>query len=188
MKRAVCQTCMRARRVCICSFAYPQTNKTHIVIIQDDKESKHPKSTAPLAKLSFKNVTIIKKSELYKLDDLKCSISESLLLFPTKSSKLLLENDQTSCVKHLFILDGTWRSAKRLLYSHPFLENLQSYHLPKDLRSINTMRKNKIPGHLSTFECIYHGLEIVEKKSFSKALLGLEKFNELYFSFKTGKL
>lgn len=101
--------------------------------------------------------------EFEELEEFKLTIPPgSVLLFPNQRS--IGVGDIDFEVKHLIVLDGTWRKAKRMYAENPWLQLLP--HLRLDLEKVSLyaeVRRQPRAGYLSTIESIVYALKAVGK-------------------------
>lgn len=195
METRYCPNCLKAMVACFCDQITQLNNQTEIIILQHPSEVSHPLGTAQIAKLSFKNLTILIGEDFSKnkiLNDI-LSKKDCYLLFPgkksTKVSKLNLSIEKSV----LIVLDGTWKKAKKIYYSSSNLQSLDQITLEDTITSEYILRKEPKQGYLSTLEAIVYSLEELEKKPYAKPIevlrsiqsfqierMGQEKFKKFY--------
>lgn len=80
------------------------------------------------------------------------------VVFPTQTS-LPLEHCEKALPTNWIIIDGTWRKARKILHSNPWLQRIPAYHFASPPPSRYCIRK--VPGQdsLSTIEAIHYLLQ-----------------------------
>ena len=106
------------------------------------------------------------------IDDPK---NHCLLLYPTANSidisnrKVIQENRQLLFPENknvvLFVIDGTWSTAKKTLRLSVNLKKLQAIHFSPEKPSHFRVRKQPRPQCYSTIESIHHVIELFDASS-----------------------
>lgn len=164
------------RALCLCDKIISIQNQTHVLILQDKNEFRHPKNTAKILNLSLKNSTLYCDdtfdSYLSKVEDL----DRYLLVFSTKyinpkaSTTIISENDLVlSCNKYkgIILIDGTWDKAKKIYFEHKDLQQLDHFELNSRVNQYK-IRKSPSKYALSTFEAGYFTLALLNEKNIDK--------------------
>lgn len=155
------------------------------MILQHDDEISHPKGTGVLATLTFEKSCLYPTSE-FKLETHKeINLDNTLVLYPSDDSNAFEFYDLDK-IKNLIVLDGTWRTAKRILKADQSLSQIPKVHLPAGLTGNNPMRPGPNENYLSTFESSLYALEILDQNNYKESLNSLQKMNENYLNFKSG--
>lgn len=180
MSRDYCYTCMRA--ICLCSELNPIDNQTHVLILQDKLERKNIKNTAKILQLSLKNSKIIVGSHFHnELKSIK-NLKNYLLIFPShlreNKSINLNELKNNSEFEGIILIDGTWKKAKKIYYTHPELHDLMHLNI-NDKSNQYIIRKSPYDKSLSTFEAGYFVLKSLENKEVEKIYSIFKKLNEI---------
>ena len=85
-------------------------------------------------------------------------LSRCRVLFPSKGAEIWdLESQKVAVdnqVDTLFILDGTWRKAKRMWFENPWLQEIPAVTLRSASTSNYRIRSSRIEGGLSTLESV----------------------------------
>jgi len=61
----------------------------------------------------------------------------------------------------VFVIDGTWNTAKKTLRRHPYLSQLPQIMFSPPFESRFRVRKQPFPGCLSTLEAIHHLIDLL---------------------------
>ncbi|MEI7483037.1 MAG: tRNA-uridine aminocarboxypropyltransferase, partial [Elusimicrobiota bacterium] len=123
--RAECYVCYRAKKHCLCSSIKPFSTRMRFVILMHAKEARKQKTgTARLAKLCLKNSELIIGIDFTRNDRVNALIQDHsynpFVLYPgpeavnfkTPGNNILKTEGKTPLI---FVIDGTWACAKRLL-------------------------------------------------------------------------
>jgi DTW domain-containing protein YfiP len=151
--------------VCLCASLVEVSTRTRIVILQHPRESGVPIGTARLAELAFTN------SELHVGIDFAESARVSALLDAPGSTPILLypgrdardlERDAPPGPVTLFVVDGTWWQASKILKRNPQLLRLPRYALNPRALSRYRIRREPAPHCVSTIEAVVDAIVALE--------------------------
>ncbi len=185
---------MRPSESCICNYIGSFQTKTRFIILMHPKEYKKERiGTGRMTQLQLVNSEIIvgvdfthnkRVNELLKNEH--CN---SFLLYPGEDTFNLSERESSETVSFmgktplLFILDGTWPCARKMLKQSKNLQSLQRVSFDNNIQSKFIIKQQPAPLCLSTIESVHSvikllnqaGLENCETKDF---LLPFEKMIE----------
>ena len=139
-----------------------------LVVLQHPNEAKHALNTARIAALGIGNCTLFTGEDFTEHKTLHAFLAHrhTCLLFPTSNAlppcQVLLETEQRQCC---IILDGTWRKARKIYHSNPFLHGLPCIALNPDQVTRYRIRKAPSEQSLSTVEAIVTLLRQAEGNS-----------------------
>ena len=98
------------------------------------------------------------------------------LVFPHAGSQPL-ETAATGDIKEWVVLDGTWRKARRMFLSNPWLQSLPAFHFQHAPASAYRIRKAPRSDSLATAEALTYLLTVVrpelDVRPLSEAMAGL---------------
>ena len=165
-KRPSCSQCLRPLTECYCHAITVLHSDVRIIILQHHSEVAHPFNTARMAELALHDCHIV-VGESFSLSQPEistlCNADFSpMLLFPVMHPISMAE--QRLRVKEqgkaplLFIPDGTWKKAKKILHCSPDIAALPSIKLDAMDKSIYGVRKSTQEGGVSTVEACFHFL------------------------------
>ena len=180
--RAVCPTCQRPEKVCLCQWIQPVANRVEVGILQHPNEVAQIKGTAKIAELSLQNCRVWVGEDFTDEATLHSWLAsgEVFLLYPEiealkqvsgVSSDFLGDlSYQVEAVRagysiekiKLLILDGTWRKTHKMMMQNSFLHGLKRLQLNPQTPSAYKIRKQRDAGSLSTVEAIYLALSQLE--------------------------
>ena len=154
MSRAVCPRCERPIDYCYCSELTAEQADIDLVILQHPGETRHPMNTARIAELGINNCEIWVGEDFTQHQPLLNLIKEKqcYLLFPGPDAQDSIQALQQHKPDVVFIIDGTWRKAKRIYHLNPHLQALPALSLNHDQLSDYRIRKAPDAASLSTVE------------------------------------
>ena len=183
--RVKCYKCMRPSSTCICEHISPLQTKTRFIILMHPKEYKKEKNgTGHMTKLQLENSEIIVGVDFTNNNRVNEIIakegSSSFLLYPGKenfnlsvreSSEINSFMGNSPCI---FILDGTWPCARKMLKLSKNLQRLKRVSFDNKIKSKFIIKQQPESLCLSTIESVYTvinllnegGLEECETKGF----------------------
>ena len=172
--RSKCYKCMRPSSSCMCKHTNPIETKTRFVILMHPKEYKKEKNgTGQMTKLQLTNSEVIvgvdftdnrRVNEI--LNDEKNS---SFLLYPGKDNFNLSVRESSEFVPffgsntHIFILDGTWPCARKMLNMSKNLQQLERISFDNTIQSKFIIKQQPEPLCLSTIESVYTVLNLLNE-------------------------
>ena len=174
MKRQYCQRCAYPTITCVCKAIDKVILPIRVVILQHEKESKHAKNTARLAKLASPEIEIVKLTNSIAHADLISSIDRTtaIVLYPNNSS-ITLESYKKKIIslqlnaEHLhekvtlILIDASWRQAYGIWQQNTWLKDLTHCHFGKVPEQRYLIRKSKKTHQLSTIEALAQSVEIL---------------------------
>ena len=191
--RIKCYKCMRPSSSCICKHTNPIQSKTRFIILMHPKEYKKERNgTGHMTKLQLKNSEIIVGIDFTnnkRVNEILIKEKSSFLLYPGKDNFNLSIRKSSEIISfmgndpHIFILDGTWPCARKMLKLSKNLQQLKRVSFDNKIKSKFIIKQQPKPLCLSTIESVYtvlnllqeSGLEQYETKGF---LIPFEKMIE----------
>lgn len=167
---------MRPSSSCICKNINPIKTKTRFIILMHPKEYKKEKNgTGHMTKLQLENSEIIVGVDFTnnkRVNELLTSKNRSsFLLYPGK------ENFNLSLRKsaeinaffgnnpNIFILDGTWPCARKMLKLSTNLQKLKRVSFDNKIKSKFILKQQPDSLCLSTIESVYTVLNLLKKEN-----------------------
>ena len=138
MPRTDCPRCAYPEQSCICSAINETSYQTQIVVLQHPSEVKHAKNTARLISLvAPKTETVVGENpeDFRAVRSRLLSNPNAVILFPTATSIALDRGMDAMPIDTLIIIDGTWRKAKKIWLSNPWLHGMRVCHLNSPISS-----------------------------------------------------
>ena len=171
--RIKCYKCMRPSSSCICKHTNPIDTKTRFVILMHPKEYKKERNgTGHMTKLQLKNSEIIVGIDFTNNarvnEILNNKRSNSFLLYPGKENFNLSVRKSSEVISfmgdnpNIFILDGTWPCARKMLKLSKNLQNLKRVSFDNKLTSKFIIKQQPAPLCLSTIESVYTVLNLLK--------------------------
>lgn len=165
---------MRPSSTCICESISPLQTKTRFIILMHPKEYRKQKNgTGHMTQLQLENSEIIvgvdftnnrRVNEILNNDN-----SSSFLLYPGNNSFNLSTEKGSALIPfmgenpHIFILDGTWPCARKMLKLSTNLQNLKRVSFDNKIKSKFIIKQQPEPLCLSTIESTFTVLNLLNK-------------------------
>lgn len=164
---------MRPSSTCICKHIRPLQTKTRFIILMHPKEYKREKNgTGHITNLQLENSEVIVGVDFTNnkrvneiLTDEK---SASFLLYPGKDNFNLSTrkgseiNSFMGANPYIFILDGTWPCARKMLKLSKNLQKLQRVSFDNKIKSKFIIKQQPESLCLSTIESVYTVLNLLK--------------------------
>nr|WP_225034892.1 tRNA-uridine aminocarboxypropyltransferase [Winogradskyella sp. SM1960] len=172
--RLTCYKCMSPKSTCICKHISPLQTKTRFIILMHPKEYKKEKNgTGHMTKLQLENSEIIVGVDFTnnkRVNDILANENNSsFLLYPGKENFNLSVRESSEVTSfmgnkpHLFILDGTWPCARKMLKLSTNLQKLQRVSFDNAIKSKFIIKQQPESLCLSTIESVYTVLNLLNK-------------------------
>ncbi len=165
---------MRPSSTCICKHIRPFQTKTRFIILMHPKEYKKEKNgTGHMTKLQLENSEIIvgvdfthnkRVNEILTKEN-----SGSFLLYPGKDNfnlSLRKSSEIDSFMgnnPHIFLLDGTWPCARKMLKLSKNLQKLKRVSFDNKIKSKFIIKQQPESLCLSTIESVYTVLNLLKE-------------------------
>ena len=149
---------------CICSAISETRYHTQLVVLQHLAEVKHAKNTARLISLVAPDTKIVVGETAEDFCDVRSQYAAdpgAVVLYPAAGSASLNECATHAPIKTLIIIDGTWRKAKRIWLSNPWLHSMRVCHLEDVGGSNYRIRSGSVDGGLASIEAAAHALQLL---------------------------
>ena len=172
--RKNCYKCMRPSSTCICKHISPVQTKTRFIILMHPKEYKKEKNgTGHMTTLQLENSEIIvgvdftnnnRVNEILTKEN-----SRSFLLYPGKDNFNLSVRKSSELRPfmgenpNLFILDGTWPCARKMLKLSKNLQQLKRVSFDNEIKSKFIFKQQPEPLCLSTIESVYTVINLLKE-------------------------
>ena len=172
--RKNCYKCMRPSSTCICKHISPVLTKTRFIILMHPKEYKKEKNgTGHMTTLQLENSEIIvgvdftnnnRVNEILTKEN-----SRSFLLYPGKDNFNLSVRKSSELRPfmgenpNLFILDGTWPCARKMLKLSKNLQQLKRVSFDNEIKSKFIFKQQPEPLCLSTIESVYTVINLLKE-------------------------
>jgi DTW domain-containing protein len=174
-KSSVCENCYRPKATCFCSLVKPLNNRLRVVILQHPQEQTKALNSARLTHLMLKNSNIfvgLSWSSFKKVAGPEEMPSQwGVLFLKPETTKLVkplmvyspkkLPLEETTFLKGIIALDGSWKQSKALWWRNPWFLKMNRISLNPDHPSLRPQVKSE---GLSTIEAVAFTLENLGEK------------------------
>ncbi len=165
---------MRPSSTCICKYISPFQTKTRFIILMHPKEYKKEKNgTGRMTKLQLENSEIIVGVDFTNNkrvnEILTNENSFSFLLYPGKDNFNLSVrkgseiNSFMGHNPHIFLLDGTWPCARKMLKLSKNLQKLKRVSFDNKIKSKFIIKQQPESLCLSTIESVYTVINLLKE-------------------------
>ncbi|MGO4918218.1 tRNA-uridine aminocarboxypropyltransferase [Maribacter spongiicola] len=169
-----CYKCMRPSSTCICKHISTVKTKTRFIILMHPKEYKKEKNgTGCMTNLQLDNSEIIVGVDFSNNDRVNEILTNeeigSFLLYPGRESFNLSQRNGSEMHSFLgkganiFILDGTWPCARKMLKLSTNLQKLNRVSFDNSIASKFIIKQQPEALCLSTIESVYTVLNLLKK-------------------------
>ena len=167
-----CYKCMRPSSTCICKHISSFQTKTRFIILMHPKEYKKQKNgTGLMTKLQLENSEIIVGVDFTNNNRVNDILNKekncSFLLYPGKDNfnlsirKSSEINSFMGTNPHIFLLDGTWPCARKMLKLSRNLQKLKRVSFDNEIKSKFIIKQQPQALCLSTIESVYTVLNLL---------------------------
>lgn len=169
-----CYKCMRPTSTCICKHISTINTKTRFIILMHPKEYKKEKNgTGYMTNLQLENSEIIVGVDFSNNDRVNEILTNeeigSFLLYPGRESFNLSQRNGSemhsflAAGANIFILDGTWPCARKMLKLSTNLQTLNRVSFDNSIESKFIIKQQPEALCLSTIESVYTVLNLLKK-------------------------
>ena len=168
VERKLCLTCFRPETACFCKFLKPMETNTRFVFLMHPKEARRSQiGTGRLSHLALTNSSLIVDTDFDEntsfLQEYKNENYHQVLLYPGENSQLIDNLKESNFLEQkpllIFIIDGTWPCAKKMMKNTKLLHKLPRISFTAQQSSQFLLKQQPAPTCLSTIECTYTLLE-----------------------------
>ncbi|HAR42961.1 MAG TPA: DTW domain-containing protein [Bdellovibrionales bacterium] len=173
--RVYCPRCLKAETTCYCAQLKPAAVRTRIVLLQHPREYRNPIGTARMTQLSLENSKLIVGLDFDNDPQVQTLLrderNQCVVLFPGPAAQNLSRLDKAELkLKYLnerclvlFVLDGTWHCAKKIITVNPVLAALPQVSFEPGKKSeYGGVRRQPREYCVSTYEAVHRVLAILE--------------------------
>ncbi|CAM4170706.1 tRNA-uridine aminocarboxypropyltransferase [Pseudoalteromonas byunsanensis] len=157
MKRNFCSKCHYPINTCVCKYVSPSLHtQTKIVILQHPDEANLAKNTARLLQLQLNNIQLYvgQKPEDFQQARELTGYKRCALLYPGENAVTVQQMQQLPALDILFVIDGTWKKAHKILALNSWLLALQAVTFDAIPENQYRIRKAEQAHSLSTLESV----------------------------------
>ena len=169
--REQCHTCRQPKIACYCSHISPFDPEIKFVILIHPIEERRRIATGRMSHLTLKKSELISGQSFSHHPRVNEILNDpafsAVILYPGKNSIdiSLKENNQTVFQSGkkpvVFVIDGTWATARKMLRSSENLQSLPRICFTPPKPSQFRVRKQPNPQCYSTLEAIHYSLELL---------------------------
>lgn len=178
--RVMCPTCSQPDFGCYCSQVESFDAKINFVVLIHPIEVKRRIATGRMSHLCLEESHLIKGQNYTDDNSVNQLIQDdayhSVILYPGQNSKnlsLMFEKEKSELFPthkklRIFVIDGTWATARKMIRQSENLKTLPRICFSPAKPSNFRVRKQPHPNCYSTIEAIHHTIELVgESQGFS---------------------
>lgn len=175
--REECYTCRRPKRNCLCGSAKPFATRMRFVILMHTKEAhKQRTGTARLAKLCLENSELIIGTDFTHNERINSLIQDPayapFVLYPGPAAvdfkTLAKERLPAGKTPLVFVIDGTWRGAQRVLRKSHNVRALPRLSFSRGYVSQFKIKKQPLAHCVSTIEAVYYLCREAQEAGYEK--------------------
>jgi len=173
MTRLYCKQCAYPERTCLCRAVTKVSYRTRIVVLQHPSESRHAKNTARIISLVIPDTETVVGETAGDFRDVRNRFQSdptAIVLYPAAISTPLKESVDRETINTIIIIDGTWRKAKKIWLSNPWLHTMRVCDINDANSSLYNIRSGSNPNGLASIEAAAFALSQLEEAS-TKPLL-----------------
>jgi len=164
-QRPFCFRCWKVEALCLCSVIPQLESAVRITLLQHPNERYMPVNTARFTHLGLTNSVMYHGIDFNQhqsfMNDLATFPCEKIgLLFPSQSARPLEEAPKD--LQNLYVVDGTWNEAKKMIYNSQILHEVPHYVFTPQKESTYRIRKEPKKEFVSTVEAVVTSLRILE--------------------------
>ncbi len=173
--RPQCMTCFQTEVTCFCHLVQPFEPTIRFVILIHPLEARRRIATGLMSHLCLKGSLLIRGDSFAESKLVNEVIDDPngycVVLYPGPTALDLSSHQVRSELGALnkkltvFVIDGTWRTAKKTLRLSPNLSTLPRISFSQAHSSRFRVRRQPAPGCLSTIEAIHRTLELMQNDS-----------------------
>ena len=163
--REECYACRRAKKNCLCGGAKPFATRTRFVILMHTKEAhKQRTGTARLTRMCLANSELIVGTDFTDHERVNALIQDPayspFVLYPgpraVNFGGLAEGLRREGKIPLVFVIDGTWRGAQRVLRKSRNVSALPRLSFSGSYTSQFKIKKQPQPHCVSTIEAVYY--------------------------------
>lgn len=160
--RSSCRRCLRPTDFCVCAELPVIPSRTRVVLLQHPREARLAICSAWLTRLALENCELHRgvAFEQHPAARAAAAVPGAALLFPGEGSVPATAWETPPPI--LFVVDGTWPQAEKMLRASPTLAALPRVGIAGAASGYGGLRREPGPEHLSTAEAVALALGALE--------------------------
>jgi DTW domain-containing protein YfiP len=171
--RELCTTCLQPRFGCYCRHVQRFDPLIDFVILIHPVEMHRRIATGRMSHLSLENSKLILGQDYSQNAEVNALLADParhpVILYPGRQSKNITPlsvPERTALFPQdkrltIFVIDGTWATARRTMRQSQNLTNLPRICFSPEKPSTFRVRKQPAPACVSTIEAIHHSIELL---------------------------
>jgi len=163
--RALCARCRRPVGVCVCGHLPELAPSAHVLIVQHPREERMAIGTAKMAARCLRGSTVVVGTRVDAHPKVVAALNDPdrrpVLLWPGPDAQDLAVSPPKGPIT-LFVVDGTWSTASKLVKLNPAIAALPRYGISPKTPSEYRIRREPRAECLSTIEAIANALGLLE--------------------------
>ncbi len=178
-----CYQCVRIKKNCLCQFIIPfKTDILFVFLLHPMEAKKEKMGTGKITKLSLLNSEIYTGVDFTLSNEINSIINDKLnycmVLYPGKLALNITTDDLSSFVERknsgkrtvIFIIDGTWPCAKKMMRQSLNLRLLPRVSFTTEHTSIFEIKEQPADFCLSTIESIHFFIKECNRRGLEETL------------------
>ncbi len=187
--REYCYTCRRIKRHCLCGEIKPFRTGMRFVILMHEEEAKKQKTgTGRLARLCLENSELLVGVDFSRDARVNALLADPayvpFVLYPGPTAVNFAGLDASAVppgkTMLVFVIDGTWRTARTLLNRSPNVRALPRISFSGSYLSQFRIKKQPLAHCVSTIEAIYYLCGEAEAAGREKPCRGREVLMDVF--------
>lgn len=163
--REECYTCFRVKKNCLCGSVKPFATRMRFIILMHTKEARKQRTgTARLAAMCLKNSELLIGTEFADNERVNALLRDPayvpFVLYPGPKAVNFRDMDRAALpagkVPLVFVIDGTWNTARTLLNKSPNVKALPRLSFAGNYVSRFAIKRQPMAHCVSTIEAVYH--------------------------------
>lgn len=163
--RALCARCRRPVGVCVCVHLPELAPSAHVLIVQHPREERMAIGTARMAARCLRGSTVVVGTRVEGHPKVVAALNDPdrrpVLLWPGPDAQDLAVSPPKGPIT-LFVVDGTWSTASKLVKLNPAIAALPRYGISPATPSEYRIRREPRAECLSTIEALANALGLLE--------------------------
>ncbi len=165
--RTLCARCLRPTRVCVCKLLPTLTPQARVIILQHPRERGMAIGTAKMASRCLTGSSVIVGTHVDAHPTVVAALADPtrrpVLLWPGRGAKDLAVERPSGPIT-LFVVDGTWTLAGKMIGFNPVIAALPRYAISPKSPSEYRIRREPRAECLSTIEAVSNALGLLENE------------------------
>lgn len=174
LERGLCLRCLKPPTTCYCKEVCSIQPFFQLILLQHPLERRKAIGTARMTHLCIENSKLILGTDFDQNNEVNRLLlnekNHCIVLYPGQNSLNISTQTPEETRKGfppdkklvIFVIDGTWHCAKKMLYRSRLLSQLPQICFSLDKKSEYKIRKQPDSYCLSTIEAVHHIIEVLD--------------------------